>query len=521
MTARAAGVDTPRERAPSRAPGKEGEAEDVSVKRWKLVVTELGSHTAIAEATVDAPNWMAAFKMARGRIGEPETIPIGGSCTVAPDGRVNVLDPQRRRGYILSPVGDVPAVAPGPAAPAQPAMPPTASPTAEPPKRPRPKTMAYIPDAMVPPVAPPMAEPSKVPKRTMAYLPGQMGLPPVPPREVAVGVAPPQPAPSPPMPAAPIPPAMPMVSPGPSPVPAPPAAPPALAPVVAPPAPVARTGPTIVDERSVPPTQDSPVHYHERTLEAPRDLGPQDLELIVRAQLDDMRRTIASDPSGHFVRVLVHAAGAGGHGDPLVVGQWKGWRDETSVQFPAAAQSIELTLEAEPEESYPAAADDSRLAIVLEAFDDIWFLGSPAAGLEFTARLLEELFADVLIVAAVREAGSTSDFHVGSTRGGAEVASIPDRLPNEGLVGLAAAHPGRVVAVLDAARDPRRQLAADGHDGGPYLAVAAAHGGSVLGVLRLTRDPGGAPFSAADADLVRCAADRLAAFLRSRGTHLD
>ncbi|MFO0693552.1 MAG: GAF domain-containing protein [Polyangiales bacterium] len=501
------------------------------MKRWKLVVTELGSHTAIAEATVDAPNWMAAFKMARGRIGEPETIPIGGSCTVAPDGRVNVLDPQRRRGYILSPVGDVPAVAPGPASPAQPAMPPAAAPTAEPPKRPRPKTMAYIPDAMVPPVAPPVAEPSKVPKKTMAYLPGQMGLPPVAPREVPVG-APPAPMP-PPAQLAPAPPPIAPVAPvaappmpawpvvGSAPAAAPQPYVPPAPPVAAPQPPVARTGPTLLGERSVPPTEDSPVHYHERSLEAPRDLGPQDLETLVRAQLDDVRRTITSDPSGHFVRVLVHGAGSAGQGDPLVVGQWKGWRDETSVQFPAAAQSIELTLEAEPEESYPAAADDSRLATVLEAFDDIWFLASPAAGLEFTARLLEELFADVLIVAAVREAGSTADFHVGSTRGGAEVASIPDRLPNEGLVGLAAAHPGRAIAVLDANRDPRHRPAADGHDGGPYLAVAAAHGGAVLGVLRLTRDPGKAPFSASDADLVRCAADRLAAFLRSRGTHLD
>src|SRR5688500_2799416 len=76
---------------------------DVTVKKWRLVVTALGGSAPLSETRVDAGNWMTALTLARKSIGESGGVPPGASCSVAPDGRVTIHDAVLRKTYLLSP----------------------------------------------------------------------------------------------------------------------------------------------------------------------------------------------------------------------------------------------------------------------------------------------------------------------------------------------------------------------------------------------------------------------------------
>jgi len=95
--------------------GEKGEAALAS-NTWRLVVTELGGTTALADVTVEAPNWMRALSSGRQAFGEEGGVPTGASCAVAHDGRVTIHDPVARRSYFLKPDAEL---APTPAQPAQ------------------------------------------------------------------------------------------------------------------------------------------------------------------------------------------------------------------------------------------------------------------------------------------------------------------------------------------------------------------------------------------------------------------
>ena len=557
---------------------------DVSSKRWKLVVTELGTAAPVAEVVVESENWMSGFKLARGRLGEPESIPAGSSCTVSPDGRVNVLDPARRRAYVLVPLGDSnPAPAPS-----------AAIPVPEAPKRVRPKTMAYIPEGMLPlPTQPPQEPAARVPKRTMAYLPGQLDMPPIPGREMPVGAPSPQaaPMPAPAQPAGAMPPwgqqpgathaapawgqlpaqhgapqSRPISSPGaysipPQQVPAPPPPPPQqpsvvpaqqklskrtmaylpgqldmpplptrevpvgaqpLAPTPPPPPPPrpqsqGPVAPVLVRTVDLPPTDESPVFFHERTLVLPRNMPHSEVEALIRAQLDEVRKAIVDEPAGHLVQVHAFDHTPSDPPTQLAIGfvQWKGWRDEVVLRFPAEEHTLRNATPPPSAITYPAAAGDARIDYVLDAFDDVWFLTSPKSALEFAARLLEELFKDGAILAACLRDG---DLRVGARRG-FDADRVADVLPLVGITGRAIAEPA--VISLDAPTDPRADARTDGPSVGPVVAVRMQGTMGPLGVVRVARARGASPFSAAEADVIRCIGDQLALFLRVRGTFLS
>lgn len=560
----------------------------MTTRQWKLVVTEMGSAAPLAEAVVEAPNWMAGIKLARGRIGEPEAIPQGASCTVAPDGRVTVFDAVRRRSYVLMPLLDTgtpastvsyppgvftasqvppepPRNAPLPAAmtthqgnPS--AFQPPSAPLAAgaPAPRQRPKTMAYIlegplpvpaglgnqvvvgapptqpvqypsatPAAVAPQAAPqipptmampqvhttPLPAPLPQPpspsaakaamRRTMAFVPGQFDLPPLPTREVVVGAPAPQPTAAQPAPA-------------PAPTPAPVAAPQPTAPAAA--ATTAAPGAVrVAFERSVEPNDESPLHYHAIGLHMPGERSTVDMERAMFAQLDRVRKKLGANSEGHFVQVLVYRDLTTEPEAGSEVGQltWRGWRRESSVRFPqleaeVANQSIPGA------ERYPSAAQDPRLADVLDAFEDVWFLATPTAVLEFAARVIEDLFADVhVLVAGLAPDGPS--FVTTSVHGDLPAYMVPPKLERKGLVEIALGAAGRPVILATPSADPRVDAGAEGLATGPMLAAVAPHGGDALGYVRLARAKGGAAFTPVDGEIMRAIVERLGLFLRLRG----
>jgi hypothetical protein len=76
------------------------------------VVTELGSEAAIHDVTVEAPDWMTAVTMGRGRIGERGGVPPGAMCSVSPEGIVTLVDAVTRKRYRLEPTAAAPSVPP-------------------------------------------------------------------------------------------------------------------------------------------------------------------------------------------------------------------------------------------------------------------------------------------------------------------------------------------------------------------------------------------------------------------------
>lgn len=530
----------------------------LTTRQWKLVVTEIGSTAPIAETAVEAPNWMAGIKLARGRIGEPEAIPVGASCTVAPDGRVTVFDATRRRSYVLTPLAEGPPghsaepASPRIAAAEHPANPFSAHPASSqgmagapaPARRERPKTMAYILDGPLP--APPGAAPipvgtqaprpsapgagrvetqafatstptppapkvqlsppapapaaaapsASVPsersamKRTMAFIPGQFDLPPLPTREVVVGSKP---------------------------VPTPPAAP--VAEVAA--AAATSTDIRVLFERDVPPSDESPLHYHVIGLFVPVDRSTVELERSMHAELLRVRATIDGPQEGHFVQVFAYREPVTEPTEDAEVAQlqWRGWRREAAVRFPQLeAQTATQVIPGA--ERYPTAAADPRLGDLLDAFEDVWFLATPRSGLEFAARVLEDLFPESHVLCAGL-ALDGSGFVPTSFRGALAGYVPPKRVAPEGLVQLALAGGGRPIALPDPSADARVDIVAEGVGTGPILAAVAPHAGEALGYVRVARSKASPAFDAIDSEILRAVVERLGLFLRLRGACID
>lgn len=501
----------------------------MTTRHWKLVVTEIGATGAVAETIVEAPNWMAGIKLARGRIGEPEAIPQGASCTVAPDGRVTVFDAARRRSYVLSPLGDggelasqvsyPPGVFTASQVPAPPPPSPPSSPGAPAPVRQRPKTMAYIMDGPLPPppgaapiaISPPMPLPAPAAakpadaaptsplgapapaasaksamRRTMAFVPGQFDLPPLPNREVVVGTQTTKSSAPPVIPA------------------------PTAAPSQAP------AAPSVLFEQDVPPNDESPLHYHLVGLLLAGNRSTVEIERAMFSELRRVKAAIAGEIEGHLIQVFAYREPVDGPTEGAEIAQltWRGWRGETNVRFPkledeVAAQTIPGA------ERYPSAAADPRLADVLDAFEDVWFLATPEAGLEFVARIAEDLFGGAHVMCAGLSP-TGSEFLPVTERGSLPGYKLAPKLEPTGLVALALASAGRPIVLESASSDPRVVAAVEGPVG-PILAAVAPHGGEALGYVRLARPKGGPNFGMVDAEILRAIVERLGLFLRLRG----
>jgi hypothetical protein len=309
---------------------------------WRLVVTELGGSAPLSDVSVEAANWMAAVKAGRSAIGEEGGVPTGASCAVAPDGKVTIHDPVARKTYLLTssgratseapppvvaPQASVPAVAPqpklskktiaynihehAPVVAAQQAVPPQAVPQqAVPPQAVQPQ--AAPPPVVAAPVAVPspahVAAPASAPsasppekrplsKQTIAYNVNEQG-PIVPPqKEAAVG---------------------------------------ALG-IVTPPATPIEPQLELMAERGEDPTEKSPLHYREKIFVAPPNTPVEIVEDLVRARFGMLRAELDDKPPGKFFNLAVfdHRWEGRPNGPPLVTLQWKDWRGDPVITFPA------------------------------------------------------------------------------------------------------------------------------------------------------------------------------------------
>ncbi|HJL05209.1 MAG TPA: GAF domain-containing protein [Polyangiaceae bacterium LLY-WYZ-15_(1-7)] len=472
------------------------------------------------------------------------------------------------------PSDDVPrASSPAPAAPASsppapassPPSPVAASPAAATKKRAPRKTMAYIPPQPEAAAAAPTGGAKKQAKKTMAYIPASA----LPKQEVAVGGDAAETEPAEPKPAE-------AESAEAEPAEAEPAEPepPEAEPPEAEPAEVgagfapagtdakaadsaAEEAPELPDagteagvawrlhlSRDADPSPENPLRYRERTYVVPAGTDAEIAEKIALDRLAELRASLSGQPPGQFINVAVfdHAWEGRPERPPVVTALFKDWQGDVVLDHPLAqvasaqvaaaeaapAQAASTAAAPAPPPAEPAAASprrrtttddhDARLADAFEACQDLFFLQSPAEGLDFVVALFDQLLpaeaisaclydidADVFRFVVVTGEGS-------SERQGHAVGS------SVGLFAAASQLVGTVLRVDDLTSDPRFDADVEGRPGleaRAALYVPLNHQGRLLGMVQLfNRTPHGA-FSQPDADLAVYVGRQLSEFLHN------
>jgi GAF domain-containing protein len=162
---------------------------------------------------------------------------------------------------------------------------------------------------------------------------------------------------------------------------------------------------------------------------------------------------------------------------------------------------------------------DLRLTIAFEAVQDLYFLATPADGLDFAVKLLAELVPCEAISGCIYDINTDEFRFVALTGEGASDRRAAAVRSNQGLFGVAA-HGGRdsliVADVMSEARfdpevDGRQNLAARN------MAFFVLHKADQLfGMLQLINRDSGRAFSEADIAVASYVANQMTAFLREK-----
>jgi len=188
------------------------------------------------------------------------------------------------------------------------------------------------------------------------------------------------------------------------------------------------------------------------------------------------------------------------------------------VSKPAAVVPVDEPRPAPPARTRRTTDDhDSRLADAFEACQDLFFLGTPAEGLEFAIELLGQLVPHEAASACLYDIDEdVLRFVVATGPGGHDRRGdgVPARL---GLFGIAAHLVGTTLRVDPLGSDARFDPGVDGRvglDPQNALYLPIAHQGRILGVLQLLNREVDVTFSQGDADLGLYVANQLGQFLQ-------
>ena len=260
--------------------------------------------------------------------------------------------------------------------------------------------------------------------------------------------------------------------------------------------------------RDVEPGPENPLTYRERAYLIPKGMSVGEAEAALRFALADLQQKFATAPRGKFVNLA-----AFDHNwidrpvrPPLVSLEWRDWRGEPLVDYPAAAAS-------QP----PSAPEgDERLAAVFEGLQELAHLKTAAEGLDFCVRLLAHVVPCEALSGCLYDI-NTDELRFVAVLGEGAAAAQGKAIPRgTGLFGKAAQleHAALVVpdlkieAAYEASREGRSGLRATN-----MLLRPLTHETGLLGMLQLiNRTTGG--FSAADVHVVNYVAERVADFLR-------
>ena len=274
----------------------------------------------------------------------------------------------------------------------------------------------------------------------------------------------------------------------------------------------ARPNLEVLFTRDEEPGADNPLTYRERAYLIPKGTSVGEAEAALRFTLADLQGQLEATPRGKFINLAAfdHRWVDQPQRPPLVVLEWRDWRGEPAVDYPAAERaSAAPAVRAEP---------DDRLASVFEALHELAHLRTPAEGLEFIVRLLETTVPAEAIAAALYDINTDELRFVALTGPGADGLRGTAIPRNQGLFGRAGA--GRAehtsLVIRRVAEEPDYAASSDGRPGleaRNMLLRPVVHEARLLAMLQLINRTTGS-FSAPDVHLVNYTADRLAEFLR-------
>jgi len=276
------------------------------------------------------------------------------------------------------------------------------------------------------------------------------------------------------------------------------------------PAKVVQTDLEVLFIRDEEPTPANPLSYRERAFLIPKGMSVSEAEAALRFALSDLQRQLAAAATGKFVNLAAfdHHWIEQPQRPPLVVLEWRDWRGEPVVDYPAAERGASLA----PRPTEP----DDRLASVFESLHELAHLRTPAEGLEFIVKLLDTTVPAAAVGSCLYDINTDELRFVALSGPGSDTLRGTAIPRNHGLFGRAARAEHTALLVRNIADEPGYEPASDGRpglDAKNMLLRPVVHDGRLLGMLQLINRTTGS-FSAPDVHLVNYTADRLGEFLR-------
>jgi hypothetical protein len=479
----------------------------VTGKKWKLVVHPLSGNTALHQFEIEAPNWMGALRGARKELGEEGGLPSGASCAVTPDGTVTILDGEARRRFVLTPIA---APVQAPAANAGAAMRPLPEANPQNVKPAKFKTIAYAPSPIAKPAEP---QPAPSPKHVAAAPAAKQSAPVSEKQSPAASAAKRPESKQALQPSA----AQPMArrdreqKPDQKPAPRPTSSSSAVG--ASTPRPKMQL--ELMLSRDVEPGPENPLTYRERAYLIPKGMSVSEAEAALRFALAHLQKEFEGSPKGRFVNLAAfdHDWIDRPMRPPLVSLEWRDWRGEPLVDYPAAEQA-----------SLPpnAPEGDERLATVFESLNELAHLRTAAEGLDFSVRLLAHAVGSEALSGCLYDINTDELRFVAVLGKGAAAAQGRAVSRNAGLFAKAAKLENAALVIPDLSMEASYDAALEGRAGlvaTNMLLRPLTHDGQLLGMLQLiNRATGG--FSASDVHVTNYLAERLAEFLRDARARL-
>jgi hypothetical protein len=261
--------------------------------------------------------------------------------------------------------------------------------------------------------------------------------------------------------------------------------------------------------RDEPPSQENPLTYRERAYLMPRGSTVTEAEAALRWQLADLQQSLSSAPRGKLVNLAVfdHRWSEVPERPPLIVLQWRDWRGEVSVDYPAASRASSMP---------PSAGHDDRLAEVFEALEALTRMRTPVDALDFVVRLLERTIPAEATSACLYDINTDQLRFVsvgGTGHDGMQGKAVPRAA---GLFGPALRSEHQATVFADVLVEPAFNPELDGRPGlDPHNVMLrpVVHDHQLLGVLQLINRHAPKGFSAEDVHVMNYIAERLADFL--------
>jgi hypothetical protein len=268
----------------------------------------------------------------------------------------------------------------------------------------------------------------------------------------------------------------------------------------------------LVYTRDVEPTADNPLCYRERAYSVQRGIPLVEGEAKLQTLLDVLKHELASRPRGKLVNLALfdHRWRDAPERPPIVTVQWRDWRDEVVVDYPASVRQSSL-----PPPPGPTSHDD-RLAEVFEALEALGHKATAADGLDFGVQLLDRMVPSEAISACLYDINTDELRFVAVTGSGSEQAQGRAVPRNAGLFAQALRIENQATLVRDVLVEPAFNPDVDsrpGLDAQSVLLRPMSHERQLVGMLQLVNRRYTAGFDAADINIVSYVAERLAEFV--------